>query len=301
MTTTAPMKRGFMPPAAEGSTIVTSVTLSERDAAAVAAETRAKRRRALEAPVLGVAGVLLVTLLVELIPRLGIVDARFLPPASKIFAELFRVLGQSTFWGALGDTLMTWFIGLAVAMVLGVSLGMLIGSVEVLKEFTASTIEFLRPIPSVALIPLVVLLLGTQRPATLVLVIYAAFWQVLVQVLYGVADVDPVARDTARSYRFKFISEGYWVVWPTALPYVVTGFRLAATVALILTLTGELIIGTPGLGQLIAIAQSGGAVPRMYALIVTAGILGVLVNVLARFVEAKALFWHPSVRKEAAS
>lgn len=152
-----------------------------------------------------------------------------------------------------------------------------------------------------ALIPLVVLLLGTQRPSTLVLVIYAAFWQVLVQVLYGVADVDPIARDTARSYHFRFFSEGYWVVWPTALPYVVTGFRLAATVALILALTGELIIGTPGLGQQIAVAQSSGAVSLMYALIVVAGILGVLVNVLARFIEAKALFWHPSIRKEGVS
>lgn len=280
---------------------MTSTTLSERDAAAVAAESRARRRRALEAPLLGLAGVALVTLLVELAPRLGLVDARFLPPASQIFGALFGLLGDATFWGALGNTLVTWFIGLVVALVLGVGLGMLIGSFQVVREFTSSTIEFLRPIPSVALIPLVVLLLGTQRPSTLVLVIYAAFWQVLVQVLYGVADVDPIARDTARSYHFRFLSEGYWVVWPTALPYVVTGFRLAATVALILTLTGELIIGTPGLGQQIAVAQSSGAVPLMYALIVVAGILGVLVNIVARFIEAKALFWHPSIRKEGVS
>lgn len=250
---------------------------------------------------LGLLGVLLVTILVELVPRLGLVDARFLPPATEIFASLVGLLGEGSFWGALGNTLITWFIGLVVAMVLGVGLGMLIGSFPIVREFTSSTIEFLRPIPSVALIPLVVLLLGTQRPSTLVLVIYAAFWQVLVQVLYGVADVDPIARDTARSYHFRFFSEGYWVVWPTALPYVVTGFRLAATVALILTLTGELIIGTPGLGQQIAVAQSSGAVPLMYALIVVAGILGVLVNVLARFIEAKALFWHPSIRKEGVS
>ena len=280
---------------------MTSATLSERDAAAVAAESRARRRRALEAPVLGLIGVVLVTLVVELVPRLGVVDARFLPPASSIFGALFGVLGESTFWVALGNTLITWFIGLTIAMVLGVGLGMFIGSFSVVREFTSSTIEFLRPIPSVALIPLVVLVLGTQRPSTLVLVIYAAFWQVLVQVLYGVADVDPIARDTARSYHFSFLSQGYWVVWPTALPYVVTGFRLAATVALILALTGELIIGTPGLGQQIAVAQSSGAVPLMYALIVVAGILGVLVNVIARFIEAKALFWHPSIRKEGVS
>lgn len=273
-------------------------TLSERDLAVVAAESRARRRRQLEAPVLGLAGVLLVTALVELAPRIGIVDSRFLPPASEIFAALFGLLDESSFWGALMDTVITWALGLTIAMVLGVSLGMIIGSFPKVREFVSSTIEFLRPIPSVALIPLVVLLLGTQRPPTLVLVVYAAFWQVLVQVLYGVADVDPVARDTARTYHFRFISQGYWVVWPTALPYVVTGFRLASTVSLVLTLTGELIIGTPGLGQQISVAQSSNAVAMMYALIVVAGILGVVVNIFARFVEAKSLFWHPSIRKE---
>lgn len=277
---------------------MTSTTLSERDLQVVAEEARARRKRAMEAPVLGLLGVVLVTALVELVPRLGIVDRRFLPPASEIFAALFGLLGDGKFWQALLDTTITWATGLAIAMVLGVGLGMLIGSFPVVREFVASTIEFLRPIPSVALIPLVVLLLGTGRPSTLVLVVYAAFWQVLVQVLYGVADVDPVARDTASTYHFRFLSKGYWVVWPTALPYVVTGFRLAATVSLVLTLTGELIIGTPGLGQQISIAQSSNAVPMMYALIVVAGILGVGVNVMARFVEAKALFWHPSVRKE---
>lgn len=277
-----------------------TTTLSERDSAVVTAESRARRRRALEAPILGLTGVVLVTLLVELIPRLGIVDGRFLPPASQIFGALFELLGSPAFWDALTNTIITWAIGLIVAVVLGIGLGMLIGSFPVVRGFVSSTIEFLRPIPSVALIPLVVLLLGTQRPSTLVLVVYAAFWQVLVQVLYGVADVDPVARDTARTYHFRFLTQGYWVVWPTTLPYAVTGFRLAATVSLVLTLTGELIIGTPGLGQQISVAQSSNAVPMMYALIVVAGILGVLVNVFARFVEAKALFWHPSVRKEEA-
>ena len=87
----------------------------------------------------------------------------------------------------------------------------MIGAVPVLRAATASTIEFLRPIPSVALIPLVVVLLGTGMASTLVLVVYASFWQVLVQVLYGVADVDPVARDTAGRYRL-----GRWA--PGALP-----------------------------------------------------------------------------------
>jgi ABC-type nitrate/sulfonate/bicarbonate transport system permease component len=119
--------------------------------------------------------------------------------------------------------------------------------------------------------------------------------------MYGAQDVDPVARDTARSYRFRFFTEARQVIWPTALPYIVTGFRLAASVALILTITGELIIGTPGLGKLISVAQQSGAVASMYGLIFVTGILGVLVNIGARTVERRLLFWHTSVRREANS
>lgn len=249
----------------------------------------------------GGAGVLSFLVLLELLPRSGAVDARFLPPFSEIAAALADRVQSGEFWVALGDTLVTWSIGFSIALVAGIALGMLIGSVGILRDATASTIEFLRPIPSVALIPLAVLMLGTGRPGTLLLVIYATFWQVLIQVLYGVQDVDPVARDTARTYRFRFITTGWKVVWPTTLPFAMTGFRLGATVALILTITGELIIGTPGLGRLLAVAQQSGQVSSMYALVVVTGLIGVLVNLGARRVERRVLHWHSSIRRENAS
>lgn len=250
---------------------------------------------------LGLAGVATFVLVWELAPRAGLVDGRFLPPFSEVGRALVARVQTGTFWTALVDTLITWAIGLSIAVVAGILLGMVIGSVVVLRDATASTIEFLRPIPSVALIPLAVLMFGTARPSTLLLVIYATFWQVLVQVLYGVQDVDPVARDTARTYRFRFLTEGLRLVWPTTLPYAMTGFRLGATVALILTITGELIIGTPGLGKLLALTQQSGQVAAMYAIVVVTGLLGVVVNVGARMVERRVLHWHPSVRRETSS
>lgn len=262
---------------------------------------RRRMSRAGRKVLLGLAGVLCVLVVLEAAPRLGIVDARFLPPFSEMAAALAERVQTPEFWTAFRQTLTTWAIGLAIAMAAGILIGIVVGSVPLLRDATSSTIEFLRPIPSVALIPLAVLLYGTGMQATLLLVVYASFWQVLVQVLYGVQDVDPVARDTARTYRFRLLTQARTVIWPTALPYVVTGFRLAATVALILTITGELIIGTPGLGKLVAVAQQSGAVASMYALIIVTGLLGVAVNILARAVEQRVLRWHPSIRRENAS
>jgi ABC-type nitrate/sulfonate/bicarbonate transport system permease component len=238
----------------------------------------------------------LVVAVLEALPRLDIVNPAFLPPFTGMAAGLGHQLGDGDFWMALGQTLWGWALGLALAMLAGIVFGVVIGSVPLLRAVTASTIEFLRPIPSVALIPLVVLIYGSRPESALVLVVYAAFWQVLVQVLYGVADVDPVVRDTARSYRFSRWAIVRTVVWPTALPYVVTGFRLAAAVALILEITAELVIGVPGLGRSIGVAQSSGAVAQTYALVIVVGVIGVLVNISARAVERRVLRWHTSVR-----
>ena len=247
---------------------------------------------------LGLAGLVGFGLLLELIPRVGVVSDRYLPPTSRILAELGEAAGADRLWPAVGNTVLTWGIGLALAVVAATVLGVVIGSVRFLRAATASTIEFLRPIPSVAWIPAAIVLYGPVRAGTLLIVVYAAFWQMLVQVLHGVVDVDPVARDTAHSYRLGRWARVRWLIWPTALPYVVTGLRLAATVALILTVTGELFIGTPGLGAEILLAAASGAVALTYALVLVTGLVGVAANLLFRVVERRALAWHPSVRQE---
>jgi ABC-type nitrate/sulfonate/bicarbonate transport system permease component len=249
---------------------------------------------------LGAAGLAAFLSLGEVVPRTGLVKESYFPPTSRIASALGDEITDGAFWSALGDTLTGWAIGLAIAVGAGVVVGVLVSVVPYLREATASTIEFLRPIPSVALIPLAVLLYGTELRSVLLLVVYASFWQVLIQTLYGVQDVDPVAEETARSYGLGTWARVRYVLWPTALPYVMTGVRLAAAVALILAITAELVIGAPGLGQQIAVAQSSQAVPEMYALIVVTGLLGLLINVGARTVERRALAWHQSVRGEVA-
>lgn len=249
---------------------------------------------------LGTAGLAAFLAVGEVAPRLGLVKAAYFPPTSRIADALGQEATDGAFWAALGDTLTGWALGLATAVVAGVVVGLVVSVVPYLREATASTIEFLRPIPSVALIPLAVLLYGTELRSVLLLVVYASFWQVLVQVLYGVRDVDPVAEETARSYGLGTWARTRHVLWPTALPYVMTGVRLAAAVALILAVTAELVIGAPGLGARIAVAQSSQAVPDLYALVVVTGLLGLLINVGARAVERRALAWHQSVRGEVA-
>ncbi|HZJ62014.1 MAG TPA: ABC transporter permease [Kofleriaceae bacterium] len=248
---------------------------------------------------LGTLGLVGVAALFELIPRAGIVSPLYMPPFSAMVAALGREASSAQFWRALVDTIEGWALGLAIAAVAGVVLGVILGSLRRVRAATASTIEFLRPIPSVALIPIAVLLWGAALRSTLLLVVYASFWPILLQVIHGVADVDPVARDTAASYRFTPWTRIRFLLWPTALPYIMTGLRLSAAVALILAITAEQVIGTPGLGKEISVAEMSSAVPALYALIFIVGLFGVAVNVVFRALERKVLAWHTSVRLEA--
>jgi ABC-type nitrate/sulfonate/bicarbonate transport system permease component len=247
---------------------------------------------------LGTVGVLAFLGVWQLLPALGVVDARFLPYATDTLAHLGGQLTETAFWTDVRQTMTAWAIGLTIAVVAAVSLGTVIGLVPMLRRGTHTTIEFLRPIPSVALIPLAILMFGLRLEAALVIIVYATFWQVIVQVLYGVADVDAVARDTARSFGLSRLSRFRNLVLPTALPYIMTGVRLGAAVALILAVTAEMTIGNPGLGQTLVVARSAGNTVQLYATVIVTGVLGLIINVAFRAIERKSLAWHESVRGE---
>ncbi|MFB9652338.1 ABC transporter permease [Pseudarthrobacter oxydans] len=277
---------------------MSSETLAAGGAAPPVERHRRKAGKGAAKQLLGILGIIGFLATWELIPRLGLIDERFLPPASEVIAALVVDFGLTAFWVAVGETMKAWFLGLLMAVAAAVLLGFIIGSSDFLRKATNSTIEFLRPIPSVALIPLAVLLFGVKIESSLLLIVYASFWQVLIQVLYGVADVDMVANNTARTYGLGRMARIRYVVFPTALPYLMTGVRLAAAVALVLAITAELVIGSPGLGREIALAQSGGAISGMYALVLATGLIGVLINMLMRQIEKRILGWHSSIRSE---
>jgi ABC-type nitrate/sulfonate/bicarbonate transport system permease component len=240
--------------------------------------------------------VLVVLALFELLPRIGVLPSRHFPPISKTLSTLGDQLGQSGFWSAVGNTVEGWALGLGIAAALAIPLGILIGSSRVLYRSVRALIELLRPIPSVALIPLAILVYGSGLKSSVFLAAFAAFWQLIVQVLYGVQDVDPVATDTARSFGFSRAQRLLRVTLPSAVPYIATGLRLASAVSLILVVTAELVIGTPGLGKSIDLARSGGDVRLMYALIIATGVLGVALNAIFVQGERRVLHWHPSQR-----
>ena len=220
---------------------------------------------------------------------------------STTVRELWSLVQTGDFWVAFFETVRGWALGLAVATALAVPIGILLGSSEFAASAFRVPIEFLRPIPSAALIPLLFLTLGTTLQSEIFLASFGAFWPLLVQTMYGVRDVDPLAIDTGRSFGVGRLERLYRIKLPSAVPYIATGMRISSGVSLILAFTAELFMGNPGLGQKVNFAQSFGLENQLYAYALATGFLGVAIHLLSTALERRALRWHPSQRLGAAA
>jgi ABC-type nitrate/sulfonate/bicarbonate transport system permease component len=236
----------------------------------------------------------------ELISRTNTISQHDLPAMSTSFRALWDLLVTGAFWSAFFHTVRGWALGLAIAIVLAVPIGIVLGSFELAGRAFRVPIEFLRPIPSAVLIPVLFLTLGTNIRSELFLAAFGAFWPLLVQTMYGVRDVDPIAIDTARSFRLGRLERLYRVTLPSSVPYIATGVRIASTVSLILAFTAELFMGIPGLGQKVNVASSFGETDKVFAYAIAVGFLGLAIHLLFSAIERRALRWHPSQRIGAA-
>ena len=244
-------------------------------------------------PLASVAGALA---LWEIVSRSGLISQSDLPAMTTTMQELWSLMQTGEFWKNFAYTVRGWALGIGIATVLAVPLGILLGASELAGRAFRVPIEFLRPIPSAVLIPLLFLTLGPSLKSEVFLAAFGAFWPLLVQTIYGVRDVDPVATDTARSFGVGSFERLYRITLPSAMPYIATGLRISSTVSLILAFTAELFMGTPGLGQAMNFAQSYGLNDQLYALAIATGFLGLAVHFLMAALERRVLHWHPSQR-----
>lgn len=222
--------------------------------------------------------------------------ASSLPTPGETASALAALAGTAAFWAAVGDTLTSVGLGLAISLVVALPLGVVIGSGRVAFLSTRLTIDVLRTIPPVTLVPLALLLYGPTLQYTLLLIVFGTIWPLLLQAIYAVREVDPVARDMARAYRLGPWLRFQALLVPSSLPFLVTGLRIAATIALLLSVTAELLGNAPGLGNEILLAQTNGLVPQVYAYVLVTALVGLAINGLLLVLQRRLLFWHGDFR-----
>jgi len=173
-------------------------------------------------------------------PQLYATDlaAHMWPPAAWVLGVLNGDIASQ-----IGVTLSVYVRGLALATFFAITIGILMGTYRPVFDSLKIMVEFLRPVPSVAMIPLAILFFGLGATMRISVITYAAFWPMLINTIYGVRAIDPQALDVARNFGIT----GYEALWrvtlPSAVASIATGFRISATIALIVTITTELIAG----------------------------------------------------------
>jgi ABC-type nitrate/sulfonate/bicarbonate transport system permease component len=236
----------------------------------------------------------------ELLTRTGVLPAQDLPPATVIGAAFIRDVQQFRVWEALGATLTAWAIGLAASIAVGIPAGLLLGSSRLSYLLFQPSLEFIRTIPSIAALPLLILLLGTRGyQLAAAMTFLGAVWPIMIQTMYGVRDVDPTTKDAGRAYGLGPVQLFTRIVLPSALPYIATGLRLGAIVGLLLSVAASLIAGGNGIGYLIINASFSGVPALVFARILLTGITGLAVTLILVAIESRLLFWHASHRRSA--
>jgi ABC-type nitrate/sulfonate/bicarbonate transport system permease component len=213
----------------------------------------------------------------------ALLSASGLAPRQALASVGSTVTAIGDHFGALsssaGQTLEAWAVGLAIATLAGVVLGTLVGQSRIAEATTEILVRMMRPLPSLALIPIAILVAGLGLEMTAGLVAFTSFWPIFINTRYGVGQVDNLFIDSARALDVRGLRLLWHVTLPAAAPLIASGIQVAVSLALVVTVSVELVGGTGGIGTYVLQAQQAGAVPLMYSGIIIGGILGWALNV----------------------
>lgn len=226
---------------------------------------------------------------------LDVLPRQFMPSAAQALGTLLT-LASGALLAPLGQTLLAWLLGFLIACVAGIALGIAMGLSEVMSALLAKVVRFARPVPPVALIPAVILIAGVGLSAKVLLVSVSAVWPVLFNVAYSVREVPAGYVEIARTLRLSRAQVIRRVILPAALPGAVTGIRIAAAIALAVTVGSELLMGDTGLGYYISTQEAANQNPSAYAAVVLAGVIGVLLSALIIQLGRRVTFWSTERR-----
>lgn len=221
----------------------------------------------------------------------GWVSRVFLPTPESTLASLAEGLAGE--WLAYtAATVQRMVLGFGLAALLGVVLGVAIGSSAVLRAWIGPTLEFMRPLPASAVLPLAISLFGLSGGMVLAVVAFGAMWPVLLATMHGLASVHERQREVARALELSRAAFVVKIGLPHALPDILAGLRLALTVSLIVSVVGEMIASQSGLGQAVLLAARSFRASELFAGIVLLGALGFASNALLALAERRLLRWQ---------
>jgi len=226
------------------------------------------------------------------VAALKLISPVFLPTPARAWTALWHGFEKADLGVKFMGTIEHMLGGWVIASIAGIGLGALIGSSRRAREYVGPTLEFLRPLPASAVIPVAIAIFGFTPSMALCLIGFGAIWPMLLATLHGFAAVEPRLGEVARALGLSRWQAALKISLPSAAPDILAGLRLGLTVSLILAVVCEMIAGLDGLGQWELLAARSYKSADIFAGVILLGAIGVTANGLLSLVESRALRWR---------
>jgi NitT/TauT family transport system permease protein len=240
----------------------------------------------------GLCGILVVALIWELAPRLGLVDRYFVPPISEVLDKWWEITKSGEMFDHVRASLVRSGLGFGLAVATAIPLGAAIAWYSPVREFLTPVLEIFRNTAALALLPVFILILGIGETSKIAIVLYACFFPILLSTISGVANVDAQLLRSARVLGLSPVATFRKVVFPAAVPTIFTGIRISGAAAILVLIAAEMNGATEGLGFLITYSQVNFLIPKMYAAILTTSVLGLVINYSLVALERRFSRWR---------
>lgn len=216
----------------------------------------------------------------------------FFPPLTEILGRFRELWLFDKFVSDIVPSLTNLVLGFGIAVVLGVLMGLVFALVPVLSDLFSPLIHFYRAVPSIAIIPVFISLLGFGNEVRLLVIVLAAFPPTWIATMDGIKAVEPLLHEVAKVYRMTNGERVFGMLLPSALPQIFTGLQASLQFSFVVMIATEMLGSSVGIGALTILAQQNFASADMWAGIVLLGVIGFISNYLLARLRGRVLRWY---------
>ena len=227
----------------------------------------------------------------ELLPRLGVVPRGLVPPLSDVAATFWEMYARKNFLGDVGNSLAKFFLGLGIAIVTAIPIGVLMGWNVAIRKRTLPLFQLLSPIPPPAWVPITIIIFGIGLPMQTFLIFIGAFYPILFNTYQAVKDTDPRYLASARVFGASELTLILRVYFWHALGAIIMSVKTGVAMGLVMLLIAEMYGGRTGIGYVLNEAKDYFQIPKMVVCMVTLGIIGWFLIEVLKFIELKLAVW----------
>ena len=240
----------------------------------------------------GIAFLLALLALWELLAQAQLINALIIPPPSKILGIFFDLVWSGQIPLQILVSMKRALAGYVLAAAVFVPLGIFMGLSPTVYRFFEVIVEMLRPVPPPVMIPVALLFFGLGDEMKVFVIFFSCAWPILLNTIDGVRGVDWVLLNTARSFGLSRGKIIWQVILPACSPQIMTGLRVSLPIMLILVVISEMVGSTDGIGYFVLDSQRRFKVAQMYAGMLALALLGYTLNQLFNFLQRLLLPWQ---------